>query len=327
MKREGYIIEQAADMDNLRLAFHQAQCGKSGKQEVIRFREHLERNLLQLRKNLLEGKVLVGDYKLFRIYDPKERVVCAASFEERVMHHALMNVCAPRFEGHFINTTYANRKGKGAYKALETAHQAMGKYGYVAKMDVRKYFDSIDHDVLKSMLCRLFKDKRLLQVLNDIIGSYETSRGKGLPIGNLTSQYFANYYLSLLDHYAKQTLRVPVYIRYMDDILIFGDSMAEIKDNEQAITAFVSQKLFLRMKPPQISQTTKTIAFLGYSLCGRRIGLTARSKRRFESKYRMAEKNLNECTWSQAEYQSHVIPLFAFVRHGYTKKYRETIIN
>ena len=326
MKRAGFLIEQVADMDNLRMAFHKAQRGKSDKAEVIAYREDLEQNLMRLRAQILDGKPDIGKYKLFKIYDPKERVVCAAAFQERVLHHALMNICGSYFEQQMIATTYANRIGKGAYKALELAHKSMGQYKYVAKLDVRKYFDSISHDVLKKQLCRIYKDLRLLDVWDSIIESYSVTEGRGLPIGNLTSQYLANFYLSGLDHYAKEQLQMPVYIRYMDDILLMMNDMSLLKTAVKEIGHYADTHLQLTLKEPIIQRTSERMDFLGYSLCGRKIGLSYRSKRRFESKFRYAEKQFSSGIWTENEYQAHVIPLMAFVQHGYTKRYRTKIL-
>ena len=326
MRRKGYLIEQVADMDNLRLAFHKAQRGKSDKREIIIYRADLEQNLLRLRAQLLKGEPEIGDYRLFKIYDPKERTVCAAAFQERVLHHALMNICGSYFERQMIATTFANRVGKGAYKALELAHQSMGQYKYVAKLDVRKYFDSISHEVLKKQLCRIYKDKRLLDVWGAIIDSYFVTDGRGVPIGNLTSQYLANFYLSGLDHYAKEQLKMPVYIRYMDDILLMTNDLLLLKNTIKKIENYAGKELQLTLKEPILQRTNERIDFLGYSLCGRRIGLSHRSKRRFERKFRYAEKQFSSGKWTENEYQAHLIPLMAFVQHGYTKRYRTNII-
>ena len=320
------MIEKIADMENLLLAFYKAQKGKSHKTDVIRYRENLDANLRGLQQQILTGKIDVGKYNLFNIYDPKQRVVCAAAFDERVLHHAIMNVCAPYFERQFIHTTYANRTGKGTFKALEEAHRAMGKYRYVAKLDVRKYFNNIDHSVLKDLLRHIFKDRHLLDLLSAVIESYEVEKGRGLPIGNLTSQYFANYYLSGLDHYAKEELRAAVYVRYMDDILLFGNDKRELGIKVEQICQYSQSKLHLEMKPPQIQQTSENTTFLGYCLHGRCISMSSRSKRRFERKYRVAEQNLTNGTWTAEQYQAHVTPLFAFTRHAYTKRYRQQVI-
>ena len=326
MKRVGFLIERIADMDNLRLAFYKAQKGKRGKREIIEYRNNLQQNLKLLHENVLSGEVQVGEYHLFKIFDPKERVVCAAHFNERVLHHAIMNVCAPYFEKHFIATTYANRENKGVYKALELAHLATARHMFVAKLDVRKYFDTINHAVLKQLLKRLFKDKCLLQLLGRIIDSYSVEEGRGLPIGNLTSQYFANYYLSGLDHYAKEVLAVPIYIRYMDDVLLFGDDRKRLQEQVNAVIYYASECLHLRMKSPIVQPTSIPIAFLGYRLKTNYIGLTQRSRKRFEKKYGHAIKMWDKGRWSEEMVQAHVLPLLAFVRYAYTKKYRNVIL-
>jgi len=193
MKRKGYLIEQIADPENLRMAFWKAQIGKSAKKDVAAFREHLDVNLLKIRNQLLEGSFRFGNYHYFSIYDPKERVICAAEFRERVLHHAIMNICALDFENRQIPYSYACRKGKGTFAALQKASYYQKTYQWYLKLDVRKYFDSIDHEVLFSQLQRIYKDEQLLILFWQIIDSYHARDEKGMPIGNLTSQYFANH--------------------------------------------------------------------------------------------------------------------------------------
>lgn len=328
MKRAGGIIEQAADLDNLLLAFYRAQRGKQWKSEVRHFREGLWDNLEQLRQQLLQGKVDVGHYTLFTIFDPKQRQICAAAFPERVLHHALMLACHPYFERHLIAHTYATRIGKGTYAALDEAHRNCSHYPYVAKLDVRKYFDSIDHAILIRQIERMFKDRVLLRVLTDIIESYHsTSPGIGLPIGNLTSQYFANHYLSPLDHYLKEQLHVEAYVRYMDDMLLFGRSRATLKQQVEAVEQYAAERLNLQLKPPLLTSTAQGVNFLGYRLRGHCIGLCSRSRRRLERKLGQYEKWLNEGFWNEEEYRRHVVPLMAFAQHAYSKRTRRAIMD
>lgn len=326
MKRVGFLIEQIADMDNLRLAFYKAQRGKNEKIEVLAYRALLETHLMALRAQLLKGEVNVGSYRLFKIFDPKERIVCAAAFSERVLHHAILNICEPYFERHMITTTYANRTGKGVYKALEKAFVSTNHHAYVAKLDVRKYFDSVDHHVLQNQLMHLFKDKLLLGILSKIIASYHVESGKGLPIGNLTSQYFANYYLSILDHYAKEELHVPVYIRYMDDILIYGNDRAQLTKQVKAIITYAKEHLALTMKNPIIQTTHQGINFLGYHLRTHVIGVARRSRVRFEHKLKVIMEAYKKEKLTEQELQSHTIPLFAFAGHAYTKNYKKKVM-
>ncbi|MBR1793199.1 MAG: RNA-directed DNA polymerase [Bacteroidales bacterium] len=293
---------------------------------MSRYREHLMDNLAVMRQRILAANVYVGRYHVFTIYDPKQRQICAADFDERVLHHALMRVCHPVFDRQLIFDTYATRIGKGTYAALDRAHHAMTRYRYVAKLDVRKYFDSIDHHVLMTLLERLFKDKRLLSIFEQIIDSYHVAPGCGLPIGNLTSQYFANHYLSPLDHFVKEVLRVPCYVRYMDDMLLFGDDKAALLRQVAEVQAFVASRLRLSVKPPVVASSAQGIPFLGYRLQGFRIGLSARSRNRFARKLRLYEKWLRDGVFSQSQYFEHVTPLLAFVSHAYTKAYRRRLL-
>ncbi len=207
MKRAGNLMAAIADRENLLLAFWKAQKGKRGKAETIRFRENLEAELARLRSALLEGPLGFGAYRSFTVHDPKERVICAAPFADRVLYHAVMNVCHASFEAYQVYDSYACRVGKGTHKAVERARAFAGRYRHYLNLDIRRYFDSIDHEILKTQLRRRFKERRVVEILDAVIASYETAPGKGLPIGNLTSQYFANHYLGALDHFVKETLR------------------------------------------------------------------------------------------------------------------------
>lgn len=326
MKRAGNLMERIADPDNLRLAFCKAAKGKEGKLEVQRFRLHLDKNLSALRNGLLDGTVELGRYHYFTIYDPKQRLICAASFPERVLHHAIMNVCHPYFERNFIFDTYATRIGKGSYAALNRAMNGLSHFDYVAKMDVRKYFDNISHNILKQKLRRIFKDKKLLSILDRIIDSYHTRQGYGVPIGNLTSQYFANFYLSEIDHYAKEELKVPVFIRYMDDILLMSNDKEQLK----AWVNSIAQKaltLDLQFKPSTIFAADAGCSFLGYRISRHKIVLNSRSRRRLISKWHHYDNMFKLSKMSESDYESHIVPLLAFANHAYTKQLRTSIIN
>ncbi len=188
MRRAGQLMDAIAAPENLRLAFWKAAKGKRGKSDCRAFQEDLDRNLDQLRSDLSAGQARIGNYHFFTIHDPKERRICAASFPERVRHHELMNVCEPVLEKSAIFDSYACRKGKGRLAAIQRAWNfARQQDGYL-KLDVRKYFDSIDHEILRQMLRRKFKDPEVLSLFDRIIASYHTQPGCGLPIGNLTSQ-------------------------------------------------------------------------------------------------------------------------------------------
>jgi len=318
MKRENNLVLSIADPDNLRLAFWKARMAKDSKMEVADFRISLDKNLLLLRNELLSGNVQVGNYHYFTIYDPKERKICAAEFRERVLHHALMNVCHANFEKYQISDSYASRIGKGTYAALERAAAFQKKYKWFLKLDVRKYFDSIDHEVLKSMLLKRYKDQALLQVFFQIIDSYQSVAGKGLPIGNLTSQYFANHYLAFADHHIKEKMQVPAYVRYMDDMVIWADDKNLLLRIGYEFQSFLESELSLTLKPFCLNSTVKGLPFLGYVLFPATTLLNNRSCKRFKIKLKQYTYKLNHEEWSQNEYQAHILPLIAFVKHANT---------
>lgn len=325
MKRAGHLMENIADLDNLYQAYYKASLGKHGKSEVIGFGKHLDDNIKLLRSQLLNNDFKVGCYRYFTIFDPKKRLICAASFPERVVHHAVMNVCHPYFERNLINDTYATRIGKGTYEALDKAMKAMSRYQYVVKLDVRKYFDTVSHEVLKAKLRRLFKDKPLLSLFDAVIDSYSTSPEKGLPIGNLTSQYFANYYLSEVDHYAKEILAIPVYLRYMDDILFFGNEKTMVVEQVAALKAKI-EALEIELKPPIISWTEVGTTYLGYRIRSHRMTLNARSRNRLKKKLNLYDEKIADGEWNESEYHDHVAPLIAFTSKAYSKKLRQRIM-
>ncbi len=322
MKRAGNLIERIADYDNLNLAFIKACRGKQAKREVLEFRENFDSNIEFLRTSILDGNAAVGDYNYFTIHDPKERLICAASFRERVLHHAIMNVCHDIFDRALIYDTYATRRGKGVYAALDKAVKSAARFGYVVKLDFRKYFDSIDHSVLKRKLARMFKDATLLTLLFDIIDAYSTAPGKGVPIGNLTSQYFANHYLSSLDHRMKSEVKVPVYIRYMDDVLMMDNDKERLKRAVADMVKFAADELHLRLKSPVYRESKCGIPFLGYVVRPNLLTLTGRSKKRFRRKLKDAESLFDKGIYSEKEYQQHLLPLLAFVSHARSENLR-----
>jgi retron-type reverse transcriptase len=322
MKRAGNLIEEIQDINNLYWAYYKARRGKAGNSDAMHYAKNLHENIHALREQIISGNVSVGNYHYFTIRDPKVRLICAAAFEERVLHHALMNVCHKYFERHMIYDTYATRIDKGIYAALDKAQAAMLKYDYAGKLDFKKYFNTISHDILKEKLRRMYKDKRLLSIFDKIIDSYETSENRGIPIGNLTSQYFANFYLSEMDHYAKEVLRIPVYIRYMDDILVFAHDKSALKNHLSNLRKMASEKLSLTFKPFIIIQYCQGVSFLGYKLYRHKCMLNSSSRKRFAAKINLYDKRLQENLWDETVFLNHITPLLAFARYGYTRQFR-----
>ena len=326
MKRAGGLIPQIACFDNLHLAFFKAKKGKEHKEAVIDYRKNLAGNLSRLQQQILSGMVNVGNYHYFTIYDPKERQICAADFNERVLHHALMNVCHPCFEKYQIFDSYATRIGKGTYKALERAERFQKENQWYFKFDVRKYFDSIAHPILQNMLRLRFKDPLLLGIFDKIINSYHTQPGKGLPIGNLTSQYFANHYLGMLDHFILNQLKVPAYVRYMDDFIIWHDNKEILMDMGKKASMFLAERLGLSLKTSDLNRCTKGLSFVGYLIFPEKTHLAARSRKRYQQKMNEFTGWLETGRWAQSEFQQHALALNAFVFHADSLYFRKKVL-
>jgi retron-type reverse transcriptase len=237
------LYQDLCSWDNLIQAYHKANRGKRGHPNVANFEYHLESNLLQLQNELLNKTYQPGPYHSFYIHEPKKRLISAAPFRDRVVHHALCNLIEPVFERMFIYDSYANRVGKGTHRALDRAQEYTRQYRYLLQCDVRQFFPSIDHQVLQLLLAEKIHDPQVLWLINQILASgrgvlsdeYQmvyfpgddllaSLRPRGLPIGNLTSQFWANVYLNPLDHFVKRELGCKAYVRYVDDFLLFTDN-------------------------------------------------------------------------------------------------------
>lgn len=326
MKRVGNLWNRIVDLDNIALAAHKAFRGKRMKVEVRDFTKNFHENLTVLRNSLIDGSYSFGDYHYFKIFDPKERQICAAPLKERILHHAVMNVCHEYFDRRLISDTYATRPQKGIYKALERLRRKAVSFEYYAKLDVRKYYDSIHHSVLKSQLRRIFKDKHLLSLFDRLIESYSVGSERGLPIGNLSSQYFANTYLSALDHFMKEKRGIAVYIRYMDDVIMLSNDRVKLKAAVNDFIEYSRTNLLLEIKPPLIGRIRNGVNFLGYRVYPRRMYLSSRSKLRFRKKLLTYTKRLSSGEYSEKEFNQHIVPLTAFCQQAVSRSYRAECI-
>lgn len=325
MRRTGNLFEKIVEMENLRLAFWKARQGKNGKEEVLRFRADLDGELTRLQEELMDGSWRPGDFHVFEIRDPKVRTICAAPFRDRVLHHALMNVCEPVFERYQIYDSYACRKGKGLHVCLERAQGFTREHAWYLKLDVRKYFDSIPHDVLMVRLERRVKDRRLLELFGRIIASHANTPGRGIPIGNLTSQFFANDYLAGVDHWVKEERRVKGYVRYMDDLVLWGGAREALKALDLELRD-KAEDLGMMLKPPQLNRCRLGVPMLGFRVFGNRLRLSPRSRERFVRKLRHAEGKVLEGEWDEAEAAAHVEPLLAFVCVADSLSFRKSVL-
>jgi len=231
-----------------------------------------------------------------------------------LLHHALIGPCEEDFERWLIDDTYACRRGKGREAALRRAEHYAGRQAWFLKLDVRKYFDSIPHATLLAEIARRFRDRRVVALWTRIIKAYAAAPGRGLPIGALTSQHLANFYLAAVDRLTKEELRVPGYVRYMDDMALWGEQEM-LKSARRTLEAYLHDQLGLELKPGWHLQPTRLgMDFLGYRVLPNGSRLNRGSRRRFLRRWNWCERALNEGRIGEGEAQRRVLALTAFVR-------------
>jgi retron-type reverse transcriptase len=305
MKRIGNLYQQVYSFDNLLISYYAARKRKSAKNYAIDFEWNLEKELLQIQKELRDKTYEPGKYQQFKIYDPKLRDIFVAPFHDRIVHHALYNVIEPIFDKGFIYDSYACRKGKGTHQGMLRLKSFLmslnkkcgGRDFYVLKCDIRKYFDSVDKDILFSLLTRKIKDKDILWLVNKIINS--TFGSKGMPIGNLTSQLFANVYLNELDKFIKHNLKVKYYVRYVDDFILLSESRRQLKEWRNLVREFLKNELLLELHPQkqEICPAKIGVDFLGFHIFYSHILLRQSIIRRFWKKFKKGQMK-NASFWS-----------------------------
>lgn len=266
MKTHKNLFQEVCKYENLHNAYLKARKGKNNAAEVLKFTYNLEIELFKLQHELENHTYKTGKYRHFIVFDPKKRKISALPFRDRIVHHAVCSVIEPIFEGCFIYDSYACRTGKGTHAGANRIQKFIRDTSsdyYALKCDVSKYFPSVDHEILKQIIREKIADKKLLQLLDGIIDSAE----KGIPIGNLTSQLFANIYLNELDKYVKDKLKIKYYIRYMDDFVILHESKQCMHEAKEKIRLFLaSMRLTLHPKKANVFPITLGIDFLGYRI-------------------------------------------------------------
>jgi retron-type reverse transcriptase len=284
MKRYGKLYPQICSFENLVAAAYRARRGKRRRPDVLAFHFQQERLLLELHDELLEKRYEPGPYRSFWIRDPKQRLISAAPYRDRIVHHALCQVIEPLFERGFIHASYANRVGKGTHAALDHATRLARRYPWVLKCDIEKYFPSIDHAILMERLGRKIKCRDTLWLIERIVANSNPQeevlryfpgdglftpleRRRGLPIGNLTSQFFANVYLDGFDHFCQERLGCRAYLRFADDFLVFGPDKRVLG----ALPARMQERLdglrlMLNPRKCQVLPVRDGVPFLGWQL-------------------------------------------------------------
>lgn len=284
MKRVGYItdkdgrritlLEAMGDYGNVQKAYNKARKCKRHRKDVLIFTKDKEENLDKVREDIINLAYEPSKYHYFKVYEPKERQIMALLFYDRVVQHAINNVLEPIFDKRFISQSYACRKGKGMHAASDTLKEWLYEWNkyhpdqplYAIKADIHHYFQSIDHAVLKTEIRKVIKDAGVLALLDRIIDhNGNMPDGVGIPVGNLTSQLFANIYLDALDQFIKHELGVEAYIRYMDDFVILSPDKEQLRSWLARIEQFLREELKLEFNPKTTILAAKNgIDFVGY---------------------------------------------------------------
>jgi hypothetical protein len=333
---ESSLYSKVIDWPNLLLAFRKAAKGKRGKGSAAGFEHQLADRLLELQSELAGFSYQPGEYVNFMIHDPKERLVSAAPFRDRVVHHALCNVIEPIFEREFIPDSYANRKHKGTHRAVDRLQYLSRKYRYVLRLDIVKHFPSIDHAILFEIISETIEDEEALWLVGQILRSGEgvladeyemvyfpgddlfaVNRPRGLPIGNLTSQFWSNVYLTPLDWFVIETLGCLAYLRYVDDFALFSDSKRQLYEWKRAIIEFLyTLRLTIHEPQAQVIPCAHGIPWLGFVVYPTHRRVKARNVVKFSQRLRARWADYCAGQISFAEFDASVQGWINHVRYA-----------
>lgn len=300
MQVHRHLFERITSKENLFIAWEEFRKGKQGRKDVQEFERKLEQNLFRLHRELIAGSYQHQPYSAFTICDPKQRRIHKATVQDRILHHAVFSVLNPIFEPMFISYSFSCRKGKGTHRAVDALDRMLRSVSrngtrpcFVLKCDIHQFFASVDHHILLGILSKRVKDEKTIALLGEIIESFAakdpTIFGRnGIPIGNLTSQLFANIYLNEFDQFIKQKLKIKRYVRYTDDFVIVAGSHEELEAVLLPIRSFLKEHLYLALHPHKVTirKYRQGIDFLGYVLLPHHRVLRTRAKRRILRKLR-----------------------------------------
>jgi RNA-directed DNA polymerase len=326
------IYEEICSYENLETALKRARRGKTLKNYVIEFEKNLKENIFQLRNELLMQTYTPRPLKTFILRDPKTRKISKSAFRDRVVHHAICNIIEPYFDKRFIGDSYANRLTKGtlnAVKRFDVFKRKASKNNtvkcYVLKADIKSYFDTVDHQILLSILGKKIKDKRVLWLINRILANHKgDDENKGMPLGNLTSQFFANVYLNELDQFVKHKLRAKYYLRYVDDFAILHPSREALEQYKTEINHFLKENLDLRLHPDKsrVLELEKGIGFLGFRVFYHHKLLVQKNMRKFSNKMKQMKKQYQNGLIDREKVIEKFEGWLAYASHANTYKYR-----
>ena len=345
MKTYKNLYPQVHEFENLYDAYRAARRGKRDKAQVCCFEWAYEDELLRLQEELAQQTYCPGPYTHFYVTDPKRRLISAAPFRDRVVHHALCQVIEPIFERRFIHDSYANRVGKGTHRALDRCQEFSRRYRYVLQGDVVQFFPSADHEVLRELLAHPIADRACLWLIDRILESgagihardyrmqwfpgddlLAAARPRGLPIGNLTSQFWANVLLNELDQFIKRELRCPAYLRYVDDFLLFGDDKRQLWAWKAAVSErLAGLRLTLHPSKSEVYRVQDGIPFLGFRVWPTHRRLKRANVRAFARRLRQQLASYGRGEQTLEQVNASVQAWAAHAAHGDTFRLRSQL--
>lgn len=295
MKRHGNLWPKIIDINNIYHAYLKARKGKGWQNTIKKFDKHFDRNLFSIQESLVSKTFTTASYKKEIIYEPKKRIIYKLPFNpDRIVQHSLMRIVEPFWDNLFIYDSYSCRKGKGIHAGSKRIMEFVRKNKYCLKLDIRRFYPSISHDILYKIIKRKIKCKDSLWLIKNII--YSISEGINIPIGNYTSQWFGNLYMNELDQFLKHKYKVKYYIRYCDDFCLFHNSKIFLRDMTDIIKTFLLDKLNLSLSKCDLFPVSRGVDFLGYRHFPKYILLrkstTKRVRRRLEKLPILLERDL-----------------------------------
>ena len=342
--KERDLFDGIASFSALHAAALRAAKGKRAKPGAAAFLANLEKEVLRLERELWSGRYRPGRYRTIEIRDPKHRVVSAAPFRDRVVHHAFCAVCEPIFDRAFIHDSYANRRGKGTHRAVARYEMFRDRFRSVLRCDIYRYFPAIDHEILKCDLRRRIACPRTLALADRIVDGSNPQepvdlyfpgddlftpfhRRRGLPIGNLTSQFFANLYLNGLDHFCKEVLRAKGYLRYVDDLALFDDDVDRLEEWRRRIATYLEgRRLCLHERKTHLAATAEPATFLGFVLLpGGYRRLPEDNVRRFRNRLQGMRMRWRQGSVARDEVERRIRSWIAHAEHADSWRLRQAI--
>jgi retron-type reverse transcriptase len=327
--------DSVTSLEGLFSAWSEFKKGKIGKLDVQQFFLELEVNLIGLFRKIKSGNYKHSNYISFFICDPKLRNINKAEVSDRVLHHSIVKHIEPLFERSYIFDSYSSRDDKGTHRAIKrlkkfslTITKNKTKTAWALKCDIKKFFDSIDHEIMLLLVREKIKDRKLMEIIEEIIRSYSKKPGKGIPLGNLTSQLFSNVYLNKFDHFVKRELKVKHYIRYADDFVILDTNRERLEKLVPVLDDFLETRLKLTLHPDKIiiRKIHQGIDFLGAVVFPTYIILRTKTKNRMFRKIKARKKELRAGLIDRKTFSQSLQSYYGMLTHCRGKKNKNKIL-